>query len=199
MTKESKEKKRKREKAKEKELSSTVDAEKTNVLPNIFITSRDRFQVVRPPTRPSKTNSRPVRKIRFDEELPSTFGSRSKTETIPIYPPSSCHPLKLSSPFKMKRGESVGAEAAFFRPLSTWGGKSRGYAVGYESSWSVDPELVRVARNRTRSSTELSSGVAFTLREDRGEGKGEERVEERYWSGWKYRRDTMRRGIMGQT
>jgi hypothetical protein len=36
------------------------------------------------------------------------------------------------------RRKRVQRTARFFRPLREWGGKSRGYAMGYKGSWAVE-------------------------------------------------------------
>ena len=41
---------------------------------------------------------------------------------------------------KRKRRTIEKRPAAFWRPLRRWGGKSSGYAMGYEGSWSVEHE-----------------------------------------------------------
>ena len=48
-------------------------------------------------------------------------------------------PVLRSKP-KRKRRTVEKPPAAFWRPLRRWGGKSSGYAMGYEGSWPAEHE-----------------------------------------------------------
>jgi hypothetical protein len=48
------------------------------------------------------------------------------------------HPV--AQPKRKRRRKTVEKPATFWRPLRRWGGKSSGYAMGYEGSWPVEHE-----------------------------------------------------------
>jgi len=49
--------------------------------------------------------------------------------------------LPVARPKRKRRRRTVEKPSAtFWRPLRRWGGKSSGYAIGYEGSWPVEHE-----------------------------------------------------------
>jgi len=47
----------------------------------------------------------------------------------------------VARPKRKRKGRTVEKPpATFWRPLRRWGGKSSGYAMGYEGSWPVERE-----------------------------------------------------------
>ena len=73
---------------------------------------------------------------------PSPHEAKSKGNALPVVSlksQTSEQPV-MRPKQKRKRRTVEKRPAAFWRPLRRWGGKSSGYAMGYEGSWSVEHE-----------------------------------------------------------
>jgi len=145
---------------------------------------------MRRPTRPSKPKTDPANKIRFLDPAFDAKPSPTSITTGQSIPHFDACPITQSTSNSALRAHTTRQghprstqstriwPASFFRPLSIWGGKSGGYALGFESSWAVSPELAKFAREKHRL------GLGNSL-------QGNDSTIS-YRQGWKYRRDTMK-------